>query len=371
MQAPDKFQVALLWRTDAEKPASTQLADNRLAQVAAALESVGLSVHGAPYTDQSAESVRQQLQGMHAVLVWVNPLEGDKDRTILNKLLRELFEQGVYVSAHPDLIQKMGTKEVLVRTRDMSWGTDTHLYKNIDEFRNKFPYRWAENSPRVLKRNRGSSGSGVWAVELADPIGNTGIDDSSQIEIQLTTRLKVRQATRGSADEIVTWSELVDRFTPYFTNSETVIDQPFQSRLAEGMTRCYMVNNKVVGFGHQQINALIPSTRDEQSTQAPTPGPPIPGARIYHGVGEAQFQPVKLKMEREWLPDLLATLDINDNELPVIWDADVMLGPKNQLGLDTYVLCEINVSSVYPFPDQALHPIAVETLRQLRRRIGR
>jgi len=35
----------------------------------------------------------------------------------------------------------------------------------------------------------------------------------------------------------------------------------------------------------------------------------------------------------------------------MLWDADVMYGEKDANGADTYVLCEINVSAVYPFPD--------------------
>lgn len=37
-------------------------------------------------------------------------------------------------------------------------------------------------------------------------------------------------------------------------------------------------------------------------------------------------------------------------------------------GADTYILCEINVSSVYPFPDDALGPLAAETLARIERR---
>ena len=61
-------------------------------------------------------------------------------------------------------------------------------------------------------------------------------------------------------------------------------------------------------------------------------------------------------------------LSIDSTELPVIWDADFMYGPKDAAGQDTYVLCEINISSVYPFPDEALMPLAEETSRRLRAR---
>jgi hypothetical protein len=43
---------------------------------------------------------------------------------------------------------------------------------------------------------------------------------------------------------------------------------------------------------------------------------------------------------------------------PAIWDADFLYGPKTPAGEDTYVLCEINVSAVWPFPDQAVEKLA-------------
>ena len=44
--------------------------------------------------------------------------------------------------------------------------------------------------------------------------------------------------------------------------------------------------------------------------------------------------------------------------LPIIWDADFLYGPRDRAGEDTYVLCEINVSSCFAFPDQAPGAIA-------------
>jgi hypothetical protein len=63
-------------------------------------------------------------------------------------------------------------------------------------------------------------------------------------------------------------------------------------------------------------------------------------------------------MEEEWLGALCQTLEIEPQSLPVIWDADFLYGPKTAAGEDSYVLCEINVSSVYPFPESAITPIA-------------
>jgi len=50
----------------------------------------------------------------------------------------------------------------------------------------------------------------------------------------------------------------------------------------------------------------------------------------------------------------------------VLWDCDFLLGPKNASGADSYVLCEINASSVSPFPASAVAPVAEATLAQAR-----
>jgi hypothetical protein len=65
-------------------------------------------------------------------------------------------------------------------------------------------------------------------------------------------------------------------------------------------------------------------------------------------------------MEAEWTPQMMQVLDIDERSLPVLWDADFLYGPRTAAGDDTYVLCEINVSSVIPFPDQV--PAAVARL---------
>src|SRR5204863_5687091 len=100
-----------------------------------------------------------------------NPIHEGRNRVNLDTLLREVAARGVWVSAHPDVILKMGTKEVLHRTRTMSWGCDTALYRTAQAMRAELPARLAAG-PRVIKRNRGNGGQGVWKVEaLASPRG--------------------------------------------------------------------------------------------------------------------------------------------------------------------------------------------------------
>jgi hypothetical protein len=87
----------------------------------------------------------------------------------LDPILRDVASHGVFVSSHPDVILKTGTKEVLYRTRNMSWGTDTRRYMTVEQFRRELPQCLAEGKPRVLKQNRGNDGIGVWKVEAVYP----------------------------------------------------------------------------------------------------------------------------------------------------------------------------------------------------------
>ena len=54
-------------------------------------------------------------------------------------------------------------------------------------------------------------------------------------------------------------------------------------------------------------------------------------------------------------------LDLETTSLPILWDCDFLLGAKNANGEDSYVLCEINVSSVAPYPESAVSSIVAAT----------
>jgi hypothetical protein len=140
-----------------------------------------------------------------------------------------------------------------------------------------------------------------------------------------------------------------------------MIDQEFQERLTEGMIRCYLVHEKVAGFGHQAINALFPAPSGETRTDAHQPGP-----RLYHSSTKAEFQDLKNKLESEWIPAVQQLLEIDTETLPILWDCDFLLGPRNENGEDTYVLCEINVSSVAPYPESAVPYIVNATAARVK-----
>ncbi len=343
-------KVAILYPGDHEKRQNATPENNRLAQVFQALSNLGLHVEPAVYHDDFCEDVRQQLLHVDVVLVWMNPVQDGQDRTILDSILREVADAGVYVSAHPDVIMKMGTKEVLYRTRDIGWGCDIHMYYNMEQIRRELPIRLASGKSRVLKQYRGNGGDGVWKVEFME---------SASLP-QPETIIKVRHAKKGSIEEQISLDELFTRCKQYFKGNGMMIDQAYQTRLPEGMIRCYLVHDKIVGFGHQAVNALFPAPSGASPSEAPRPGP-----RLYHPPDMPEFQALKRKVEQEWVPAMQRLLDINTESLPMLWDCDFLLGQKTASGEDTYVLCEINVSSVAPFPESAPPYIAEAALARI------
>jgi hypothetical protein len=333
-------RVAVVWRGDREARSTATPQNNRFHRVFEELAAIGIHAEPAVFDEKFADEVRNQLLMVDGVLVWVDPLHNGKTRAVLDSLLRDIAARGPWVSAHPDVILKMGVKEVLHRTRHLGWGTDTHLYRSAQEFRQAFPERLRTAGPRVLKQNRGNAGQGVWKVEPIDPLpGGAAV--------------RVLHAQRGSTPEELALADFMARCEAYFSPDGCIVDQPFQPRLPDGMIRCYMGADKVVGFGHQFIKALIPPPPEGPDSVAAQPGP-----RIMHPASAEPFQALKTKMETEWTPQMMATLGIGAASLPIIWDADFLYGPRTAAGQDTYVLCEINVSSVFAIPDQAPAEIA-------------
>jgi len=121
------------------------------------------------------------------------------------------------------------------------------------------------------------------------------------------------------------------------------------------VVRCYMAGDRCAGFGHQKVKALVeaPTVRAEA------------GPRLYTSSADPRFQRLRRLMEDEWMPQLASLVDISRRDLPMIWDADFMLGPPSPDGTDSYVLGEINVSSVFPIPDQAPAQIARRVANRL------
>lgn len=236
---------------------------------------------------------------------------------------------------------KLGTKDVLVSVRDTQFGSDTYRVDSLVDLESQLPSR-ASAGARVLKQRRGHSGIGIWRVELHE---STGL-------------YEVRHAVRGSPSELVDLPGVLQRLAPYFADGGYMIDQAWQRRMVEGMTRAYLVRDRVVGYGHQPIVALHPFAAD---------GSEIPLApRLYTDSSDERFQDLKCRLEGSWVDLICERSGLRKEDLPMLWDTDFLLGERSSdQPEESYVLCEINVSSVSPFPESGVAPLVEATRQEL------
>lgn len=333
-------RVVMIWRGSDTDSGQSARYEARLTPVMEALLRRGLSPDPVVYFDRDAEALRSRLTDAAAALVWVNPLAEGQTRATLNALLREAAQAGVLVSAHPDVIDAMGTKRVLFDTRSLSWSADTDLYAGMEELAQRLPAKLAADEVRVLKPLRGNDGQGVLKLERT-----------------IDGRIRLQRAT----DDLLEFhdpGELTARLAPLFAQGSVVVDQAFNDNAAAGMVRCYMVQNHVAGFAVQL--------------------PRIDGANAFamqsskemHGPDATDLQDLRTSMEEEWTPGLQRLLGIKAQSLPVLWDADFLLRPSGEVSGSRFVLCEINISCVSPFPATVPDMLAEVVARAIPR-VGR
>jgi hypothetical protein len=206
----------------------------------------------------------------------------------------------------------------------------------------------------VVKRQRGNAGIGVWKIE---------VPADSERPITGTTSVLVHGAEHRDTDvdalELAAFFEIC---APYFADGGVVIDQAFQPRVTEGLVRVYLVIDTVVGFSRQSADTLITDAESAARVMG------LPSPKTMYPPDAPEFAPLGAQLETEWLPGLRNLIGLPRERLPVIWDADFLLGPPAADGTDSYVLCEINCSCVTPFPPEAPEQIARATVDALETR---
>lgn len=241
------------------------------------------------------------------------------------EMLRELCAAGVVGMPHPDAMIGYGAKDALVKLRHTSLvPEDTYAYYTIEEFKAIFP-KSLVNGERVLKQNRGSTGEGIWRVQLVDAL------EEGVTEVPLDAKIKCTEAK----DNHVEYHEL-DAFMTFCEQyivgaNGMLVDMPFLPRIKEGEIRLFMLRDKPINVVHKKPAADADAF----------------SATLFSG---AQY---RYDSPEEWatlvhgflgqLPEIMSLLGGYD--LPLIWTADFILD-TDENGQDTYILGEMNCSCV-------------------------
>ena len=322
--------------------ARNALAEEKYKKLAAHLIEKGFNVDSVLYNDTIPERLAKDLQQYNAILVWVNPIEQQGDRKTLDSLLMRLSAQGCFVSAHPDTILKMGTKEVLYKIRETEFGGDTKLYHSFNDFKERFLKDQA--GIRVLKQYCGNGGDGVFKIDTTIKNDKIGIT----------------HAKNGNEEKQISVDDFFKMFESYFNTNSMLIDQEWNQNIVNGMVRCYLSGSEVVGFGYQEINALYPKTERNPVYKKPS-------QRFYFSEDCRMFSDLRNIMEKSWVAQLQEITGVKNEMLPVIWDADFFINKINtEYTGEKYSLCEINVSCVSPFPESSIPYIAEEVRKRIK-----
>lgn len=341
--------VAVLWRGDEDACRAGIGSNGRLRPVIDALGAVGIDARPVVHRDQNTSTVRDELLDVDGVLVWVDPIGRSEDRRCIDAILRHVAANGAWVSVHPDVVAAMGTKEVLLRTADLGWGSDVRRWDSLHDLRHGLLASLSDGA-RVLKRHYGNGGIGVWKVELtASPAAGEPMLAVHGAEV------------RDTLIEELTVEQFLERCASAFDDGGCIVDQAFQPRVDEGMIRCYLVVDRVVGFARQSAESLLV----EPSAASKVMG--LPSPKSMFPADAPDLARLRSLVEDDWVPAMQARLGLRTEDLPVLWDADFLLGPPLASGEDSYVLCEINCSCVTPFPPATPTRIAAAVRDRLAR----
>lgn len=288
------------------------------------LEKRGWTAEVVFYSDEKKDEIFDHVaRSADAYVSRINPGNLKSEATYF-AMLRELSEHGVKGMPHPDAMIGYGAKDALVKLRDTPLvPEDTYAYYDIDSFKENFP-KALTNGERVLKQNRGSTGEGIWRVQLISEIGDAA-------EVPVTARVRCTEAKDNHVEEH-TLEEFMTFCEQYIVGDNgMLVDMPFLPRIKEGEIRLLMLHKTPVNVVHKK----------------PADSADAFSATLFSG---AQYRYDEPEEWADLVHSFMSTLPmiterLGGYDLPLIWTADFILD-TDENGKDCYILGEMNCSCV-------------------------
>ena len=281
------------------------------------------------FRDEWADEVfKYILEKADAVVVRINPGNLPNGEAKLFEVLRQLHDSDVVILTHPNTMMRFGAKDALAKLADTDLVTeDTYAYYGYDEFEKTFP-KSISYGTRVLKQNRGSTGSGIWRVEIVDK----KVDYEPGDTLPMDTVIKCTEALDNHV-EYNTLGKFI-KFCRQYVEGDNgmLVDMRFMPRITEGEIRILMVAYEPIFVVHKKPS----SAKDAFS------------ATIASGAEYTYYKPEEYQ---ELVDKFIGSIPMIAEKLgkiknpPLIWTGDFMLDTDED-GNDTYVLGEMNCSCV-------------------------
>ena len=309
------------------------------------------------YDPSDPDRMLEELRAFDGYIVRINPgqlsnpgVEPGAQRRF-DDTMRRFVDDGKPVWSSPAVQSAMGAKDALVKVRDLHCGLAcTRCYYDARSFEEGFR-KTAAFQPRVLKRNRGSAGDGVWLVWLADETtycsnyGDRELRDDEALVLMEMCDNHVERHTVGeflafcvsgadapgagawesshpggffddasstsSATSSATSSRDEKRDDAATTAAAHVVDQRLLPRIAEGEVRLLMVREEVFQIVHKKpreggmsaVGTLV---------EAPT----------FFEPDAPEYAALRARFVEGDLPRLKQALGLETEPLPLLWTAD-------------------------------------------------
>ena len=278
------------------------------------------------YSDEKYDEVKALVDAADGFITRINPgTYPGVTQSKVDAMLKEAADKGKAPMQHPDVMQKMGAKDALVKIANLSCGMpDTYAYYDIPSFKENFPKSIA-TGVRVIKQNRGFQGEGIWVCKVKE--GQEG-------EVTGSTILDLQEAVDNHKEE-----KTVDDFMTFCEQyivgeNGQLIDQRFLPRIVEGELRVNMIYDKPTEIVHKKpaeggISATLKSGAKYVSYQPDDP----------------MFKKLMDDFVNKDLPQIMPCIGMEGMPIPLIWTSDFILGDKVD-GEDTYFVGEFNCSCV-------------------------
>ncbi|MDO4242067.1 MAG: Cj0069 family protein [Microbacteriaceae bacterium] len=281
------------------------------------------------HPDTAQETFEHVSQNFDAYISRVNPGKIPGGEKGYFNLLDRLSEAGLIGMSTPEEMMAYGAKDALVKLNETDLvPADTAAYYDIETFHKTFPTSLSYGE-RVLKQNRGSTGTGIWRVQLRDKELAASVEPGTALP--LDTMLKCTEAVDNHTEERQL-GEFMEFCNQYIVGDNgMLVDMRFMPRIVEGEIRILLVGEHPIFVVHKK----------------PAEGGDNFSATLFSGAKYTYDSPEKwqdlIDMFAEARPVIAEKLG-GDN-IPLIWTADFMLDTAED-GSDTYVLGEINCSCV-------------------------
>ncbi len=277
------------------------------------------------YTNDRRVELTETLSNrFDAYISRINPGHIPGGEAVYLEFLRELSHAGMLGLPTADAMIAFGAKDALVKLTEFEMvPDDTYAYYDMESFRKKFP-RVLSTGVRVLKQNRGSTGSGIWRVE---PSGHQKVVPGEALPE--STLVRCTEAVDNHVEEkpLGEFMRYCDQYLG--GHGGMIVDMRYFPRIVEGEVRILFVGSKPV------------FVVDKKPAEGGFSATLFSGAQYTYDPPEKWQHLVDLFLsELPYIRDRLG-----GHPTPLIWTADFMLDTKPD-GSDRYVLGEINCSCV-------------------------